>query len=104
MLKRQRLFSTITLLATLISASASQAELKGSYQLNNGKQKLDLYYADDRHMRANLDDNDRSIGQRHRTFGKGEIGGEDADVGGGHIGHSLCFFCWSHARSFARPN
>ncbi|HSB95808.1 MAG TPA: hypothetical protein VLC91_05145 [Spongiibacteraceae bacterium] len=57
--KRHRLFTAVstaaTLLTTLLFASASHAELKGSYQLNKGKQKLDLYYIDDRHMRADLD-------------------------------------------------
>jgi hypothetical protein len=55
MFKHQRLFSAVTLLTTLFFASASHAELKGSYQLNDGKQKLDLYYVDDQHMRADLD-------------------------------------------------
>lgn len=60
MLRRKRshfiakLFITLTA-TTLFLASASHAELKGGYQLNKNRQKLDLYYADDQHIRADLD-------------------------------------------------
>ncbi|HEY3698268.1 MAG TPA: hypothetical protein VGK97_02985 [Spongiibacteraceae bacterium] len=42
-------------------AAGAHAELKGSYQLNQGKQKLDLYYLDDNHMRANLADKQQLV-------------------------------------------
>lgn len=44
------------LAAALLCSTAAHAELKGSYALDSGKRKLDLYYVDDQHMRANLDD------------------------------------------------
>ena len=39
--KRNPLFIAAILSATLLSANFSHAELKGSYQLNKGKQTLD---------------------------------------------------------------
>jgi hypothetical protein len=61
MLKRSFFSIASVLLATLFLASTSQAQLKGSYQLNNGKQKLDLYYVDDQHMRADLDQQNQIV-------------------------------------------
>lgn len=49
----RRLF---TLLAAALLCSGAHAQLKGSYELDSGRHKLDLYYVDDLHMRANLDD------------------------------------------------
>jgi hypothetical protein len=46
---------TILAVTTLFLVNASHAELKGGYQLNKNRQKLDLYYADDQHIRADLD-------------------------------------------------
>jgi hypothetical protein len=50
-----RLLSVSIMLAAVCFAHTARAELKGSYQLNGGKQTLDLYYANDRRMRADLD-------------------------------------------------
>jgi hypothetical protein len=61
MLKRYCCSIATALLAMLFLASASHAQLKGSYQLNNGKQKLDLYYVDDQHMRADLDQKNQIV-------------------------------------------
>lgn len=44
-----------TLAATLFISGAAQAELKGSYVIDSGKRKLDLYYVDDQRMRADID-------------------------------------------------
>ncbi len=66
MLKRNRLSIIATLLATTLLtstllASAAHADLKGSYKLNGGKQQLDLYYANDRQMRADLDNKNQLV-------------------------------------------
>lgn len=55
MLKPHRRFISTLAVALLVSGVA-HAELKGSYALDSGRQKLDLYYVDDQHMRANIDD------------------------------------------------
>lgn len=55
---RQLIF---TLIATLFLSGAAHAQLKGSYALEGGKRKLDLYYVDDQHMRANLDDKNQIV-------------------------------------------
>ncbi len=47
-------------LAAALLASAGHAELKGSYQLQKGKQ-VDLFYRDDKHMRASVDDDKQLI-------------------------------------------
>jgi hypothetical protein len=52
----------LALFATaLLCSGAVHAELKGSYALDSGRQKLDLYYVDDQHMRANLDDENQIV-------------------------------------------
>jgi hypothetical protein len=55
MLRRNRLYLAAMFFTALFLANTSHAELKGSYQLKSGRQKLDLYYANDQHMRADLD-------------------------------------------------
>ncbi len=45
----------------LIGAMSAHAELKGTYELHQGKKKLDLYYLDDKHMRANLADQQQLV-------------------------------------------
>lgn len=45
----------------MVCAVCAHAELKGSYELNQGKKKLDLYYLDDNHMRANLGDQEQLV-------------------------------------------
>lgn len=47
--------------AAVLCATFAHAELKGSYELNQGKKKLDLYYLDDNHMRANLADKQQLV-------------------------------------------
>lgn len=47
--------SALFAMATLCAAFA-HAGLKGSYELSQGKKKLDLYYLDDSHMRVNFAD------------------------------------------------
>jgi|GEM_PF-3552075 len=54
MFKRSAIFLAAALLAT-----AASADLKGNYQLQKGNH-LDLTYHDDKHMRANIDD-DRQL-------------------------------------------
>lgn len=49
------------LAAALLCSGGVHAELKGSYALDSGRQKLDLYYVDDQHMRANLDDENQIV-------------------------------------------
>jgi hypothetical protein len=49
------------LAAALLCSGVAHAELKGSYALDSGRQKLDLYYVDDQHMRANLDDENQIV-------------------------------------------
>jgi hypothetical protein len=46
---------------TLTTAMSTHAELKGTYELHEGKKKLDLYYLDDNHMRANLADTQQLV-------------------------------------------
>lgn len=60
MLRRHRPHPIAKLLTTLavtavFLTNAAHAELKGSYQLNKNRQKIDLYFADDQHIRADLD-------------------------------------------------
>lgn len=50
----------LLLIAAITLATAAHAELKGSYQLQKGRQ-LDLYYLDDQHMRANLADKNQLV-------------------------------------------
>lgn len=52
-----------TLAAALFASGIAHADLKGSYTLDSGKRKLDLYYADDQHMRANIDDEHQIVMQ-----------------------------------------
>jgi hypothetical protein len=55
----RRLLSLLA--AALLCSGAAHAELKGSYALDSGRQKLDLYYLDDQHMRANLDNENQIV-------------------------------------------
>jgi hypothetical protein len=47
-------------LAAALLAGGAHAELKGTYQLHDGKQ-LDLYYRDDQHMRASVGDDKQLV-------------------------------------------
>lgn len=62
MLKHCALF-----LAAALLASASHADLKGSYQLSKGKQ-LDLFYRDDQHMRASVGDDKQLVVKGSETW------------------------------------
>lgn len=52
---------TLTLCFATMFAAAAHAELKGSYALQQGAKKLDLYYLDDHHMRANFADQQQLV-------------------------------------------
>lgn len=45
----------------LTGAMSTHAELQGTYELHQGKKKLDLYYRDDNHLRANLADQQQLV-------------------------------------------
>jgi len=47
-------------LAAALLASTGHADLKGSYQLHKGKQ-LELFYRDDQHLRASVDDDKQLV-------------------------------------------
>jgi hypothetical protein len=47
--------------AAVLCSGVAHAQLKGSYALDSGRQKLDLYYVDDKHMRASLDDENQIV-------------------------------------------
>lgn len=60
MLKKYRQLISTLFVASLVSG-AVHADIKGTYALDSGKRKLDLYYVDDQHMRANLDDKNQIV-------------------------------------------
>jgi len=53
----QRLFACLA----LTGAMSVHAELQGTYELHQGRKKLELYYRDDNHLRANLADKQQFV-------------------------------------------